>query len=78
MPRSLARANRAFRRCDHFYLVDSARLPEGTPELGLAGYIGGCPSKQRELSVQGQGMGLDLTDAETGDFRGAGIGNVKR
>lgn len=23
-------------------------------------------------------MGLDLTDAETGDFSGAGTGNVKR
>lgn len=77
MPRSLARANRAFGRRDHFYLVESARLPEGTPELGLAGYIGGCPAKQRKLSVQSQGMGLDLTDAETGDFSGAGTGNVK-
>lgn len=77
MPRSLARANRAFRRCDHFYLVELAKLPKGTPKLGLAGYTGGCPIKEKKLSVQDQGMGLDLTDAEMGDFSGAGTGNVK-
>lgn len=34
-PRSLARANRAFRGCYCFCLVELSRLPEGTPDWAL-------------------------------------------